>query len=224
MDWSNFRSYFSFAPCNPFSFEAHLILGSSRLFFQAKHTHTLSTNADQGIFRGKAKSDIFSTGQNQLPCFAEMPWITVLLSGKKTSLTHKTSSYPFLCLLSSVGRGGWRAEAFGHPPRIFCPATTLSNIRKPLRITSTKQITSTPILFLSPVVCFRSAQTDWKISVCHWITIYLLSASEEYHTQKCQWIILLSLQKANATTSFKNFLWKSFQKPSSIHLSTLETW
>lgn len=49
----------------------------------------------------------------------------MLLSGNKTSLTAKTSSYPFLCLVCSVGRGGWRAKALGQPPRVFCPATAL---------------------------------------------------------------------------------------------------
>lgn len=144
-----------------------------------------------------------------------MLWITVLLSGNKvkTSLPHETSLYTFPFPQSSVGRGrDWKHRFFGQPPGKFCCAITIVNyFRKCSKIAPTSQITSTLILFLSPVVWFFffPLSSNWLKK--------LASATESQFTslvhqgnivhKNYQQIILRSLEKANTTTmSFKNFL------------------
>lgn len=122
------------SPLSPFSFEGHRIVGSSWLSFQAKHTHSLQMQTKG--FSEKRQKVAFFYWPEPAALFCRNAMSYMLLSGNKTSLTAKTSSYPFLCLVSSVGRGGWRAEVLGQPPHVFCPTTTLRNFRKPSRITS----------------------------------------------------------------------------------------
>lgn len=132
--------------------EGCIIPGSSRSLFQAKCTHIGCKCIPRGFQTENKNGESFINSQNSLPISAEMLPITVLLSGNKIRQPWllKQACIPFL-FLSPV----WEEVETESIARKFCYAITIVNyFKKHSKILSTSQITSTLILFLSPVVLF----------------------------------------------------------------------